>query len=276
MAGGTPKRVTRLPTSVALLARLPVFQPTQRATLRVDDVRATAWGSAGVSGRLGQRHADVLEAILFNTEDTHAGADGSMHVLVDPARVRRTLSDAGHDSKRIRAWIEELAQAQIRLSAPKLALEGTLLSGLRETDRVTRRNPLTGGVRKLWVVTLGALLMKLLAADPIKLHYDPRLVARLDHGVSQATARHVLTHRQEPPGGWTLDTLIRIVAGDLAGHVLRDRRRDLRADAEGLARLGIQITGDRIRLVAHRPGGVAQRPDPVVQSPGNMGHRPGR
>ena len=275
MAGGTPKRGARLPTSVALLARLPVFQPTQRATSRVDDARTNAWGSVCVSGRLGQRHADVLEAILFHAQATHEGADGTLHVLVDPARVRRTLSDAGHDSKRIRAWIEELINARVNVSAPRLALEGTLLSGLRETDKATRRNPLTGGERRLWVVTLGPLLVKLIAADPIKRYHDPRHVACLIHGVSQAAARHVLTHRQEPPGGWTLDGLIGIVAGDLTGHVLRDRRRDLRADAEGLARLGIQVTGDRVRLVAHRPGSVAQNTDPVVQSPGVVVHRPG-
>ncbi|SCN47138.1 hypothetical protein BAZMOX_385711_1 [methanotrophic endosymbiont of Bathymodiolus azoricus (Menez Gwen)] len=41
--------------------------------------------------------------------------------------------------------------------------------------------------------------MELIRED-LSLHYDPLPIARIDTGVGQAVARHILTHKHEPNG----------------------------------------------------------------------------
>ncbi|TCS93561.1 hypothetical protein EDC36_1266 [Tepidimonas ignava] len=96
-------------------------------------------------------------------------------------------------------------------------------------------------------------------------------ITRLQHGISQAIARHVLTHKTEPSGGWTLDGLIKTVAGgDISEQGMRDRRREARADAEGLAAAGVLLEDDRVRRCSPKPGcdvvGVEQNRDGVQQN----------
>lgn len=100
--------------------------------------------------------------------------------------------------------------------------------------------------------------------------YNPTLVARLKYGISQGVARHILSHdaRRQPPVGWRLDTVIRAVAGDVGGALRRQYRRRVREDAQGLAALGIEIVGDRVRRVTRTPEHVTQTPKPVTQTPG--------
>jgi hypothetical protein len=110
----------------------------------------------------------------------------------------------------------------------------------------TRPDPLTGGQRHLWRVKVGDALLALMKHD-LHLMYDPTPIARLKNGISQAIARHILSHKSEPNGGWKLDNIIQIVtAGDaltgvLTGVSLRHRRREIRSDADGLAAIGITI-----------------------------------
>jgi hypothetical protein len=78
-----------------------------------------------------------------------------------------------------------------------------------------------------------------------------------------------LSHKSAPRGGWTLDGLIRAVAGQLDEYALRHRRRELRKDAAALPEIGIIIDGDRVlRSVQQKPDGVQQKPDSVQQKPG--------
>lgn len=111
---------------------------------------------------------------------------------------------------------------------------------------MTRRDPLNGGVRNLWRVRLGVALVLLLQND-LSLYYDPAPIARLQHGISQAVARHILSHKFEPAGGWYIDTVIVAVAGTVASKAMRDARFRLREDAVELAALGLKLDGNRIK-----------------------------
>jgi hypothetical protein len=126
-----------------------------------------------VVGRLGQRHADLLEAMLFVAERSRETDDGAIELLVDPAQVRRTLS---------------------------------------------------GGERHLWRVRLGTPLVELMKRD-LLLWYNPAPLARLQYGISQAVARHVLTHSRSPDKGWKLDGLIKVVCGVLGSQATRESWR---------------------------------------------------
>lgn len=235
------------PTSTAIQARVMLYQPSQRPRYRDGDWIETSFGRCKVSGRLGQRHADLMEAILYCAERWRDIDDGGVEVLVDPARVRRTLSDSRYSFTQIEKLSAELRAATIVIETTKF--DFPIIGGLVDhivPSPMTRPDPLTGGERHLWRVRFGVALVMLLEHD-LKLYYDPTPIARLQHGISQAVARHVLTHKLEPSGGWHVDTVIVAVAGPLQSKAIRDARFRLKTDADELRRIGLILEGERIR-----------------------------
>lgn len=250
-------------------ARLRLFQPTRRPR-DTEQVLETAWGRVRIKGRLGQQHADVLGAIRHCAE--RAAPDGNrIKLLVDPARVRQVAAQASGTT--FRHVLDDLLQVVIQVLEPEnLRCHGHFIDHIDEARRadgtpITRPNPLTRGERVMWRVELGAAACKLISAD-LRLDYDPTPLARLDHGITAAVIRHVLTHRVQPHGGWTLNGLIGSVAGALTEQQMRDRRREVRADASRLTGFGLRLEGDRLRRVEQKPERVEQKPDSVEQKPG--------
>ncbi|SEA63416.1 ABC transporter ATPase [Marinobacterium iners] len=233
------------PTSTALQARVMIYQPTQRPRERKGQWMDTCFGRCRVTGRLGQRHADLVESMLYVAERKRDVSDGGVELLVDPAKLRRTMSDHQYSLTQIEKLLAELRAATINIETPQF--DFPIIGGLIDhviPSPMTRLDPLTRGERNLWRVRLGVALVMLLEHD-LSLHYQPAPITRLKHGISQAVARHVLTHKHAPAGGWHMDTLIRAVCGDdVAGQAMRDGRRRLRLDATGLATLGIEITDE--------------------------------
>ncbi|TRX76399.1 ABC transporter ATPase [Pseudomonas mangiferae] len=240
------------PTSTALQARVMIYQPSQRPRERVGDWMDTSFGRCRVTGRLGQRHADIVESILYIAERRREISDGGIELLIDPAKLRRILSNHQYSHDRIKKLLIDLRAATVEIVTPELELSGeSIIGGLIDhviPSPMTRRDPLTSGVRHLWRVRLGVALVMLLERD-LSLYYPPAPIARLQHGISQALARHVLTHKQNPSGGWHLDTLIRAVGGrGVHSMMLRNYRRRLREDAAGLAEIGIELdASDRVK-----------------------------
>lgn len=233
------------PTSTVLQARIALFQPSQRPVLRYGDCIETSFGKCQVFGRLGQRHADVLESILYVAEKKRETYDGGIELLVDPAKVRRLISKQySHDG----LWVllREIMSAVIEIESNETRMMGHIIDHVVESN-ANRENPL-GGIRSLWRVRLGSALVSLLKND-LHLHYNPQKVASLTHGISQAVARHVLTHKNVPPGGWHIDTLIKAVSSETASSsFMRNCRHRLKQDAENLKAIGIEITdGNRLK-----------------------------
>jgi len=249
MNGENGNQVT--PTTTVLQARVVLFQPSQRPRNRRGDWVQTQYGQCRVTGRLGQRHADVLEAMLYVAERRRDTDDGGVELLVDPAALRRMLSDHQYSYSGIQDLTSELRAASIEIVTPEMEPSGDrIIGGLIDhavPSPMTRRDPLTGGERNLWRVRLGVALVTLLDHD-LNLYYQPAPIARLKHGISQAVARHVLTHKHQPNGGWHMDTLIRAVCGEgVNGKTMRNARFRLNQDAELLADLGIRISeGNRV------------------------------
>ena len=275
-------------TTTVTPARIRLFQPTKRPRCTDKDGEwiVTAWGRCRVGGRLGQRHADLLEAIMYCAERRREEVDRTIKLLVDPARLRKLLGEH-YSLEQVWVLLGELCGAVIEVESPHLStterIMGPVLAVAKysrtETrvdpfaGRVGRKNPPRSGDRRMLTVRLGEAWTTLIRLD-LPLRYDPAPIARLKHGVSQAVARHILTHRGAPNGGWTVDRLVAAVAGEVHGQALRDARRWLRADALGLAEIGIVVAGDRVR-VGTSPGGVGHPPGGVGHPPGGVGHPPG-
>ncbi|SCB04892.1 Conserved hypothetical protein [Xanthomonas translucens pv. translucens DSM 18974] len=236
-----------VPTSTTAQARVMLYQPSQRPRLREGDWANTSFGRCRVAGRLGQRHADIVEAVLYCAECRRLVSDGGVELLVDPARVRKTLSDSRYSFAQIEKLLAELRAATITIETPQFdfPIIGGLIDHVIPSSK-TRPDPLTGGERNLWRVRLGIALVMLLEHD-LSLYYDPAPIARLQHGISQAVARHVLSHKVEPTGGWYLDTVIVAVAGQASSQEMRNARRRLKEECEDLRAIGLVLDGERIK-----------------------------
>lgn len=236
-----------IPTTTAHQARLQLYQPTRRPEWQ-ERVITTAWGSAKVRGKLGQVHADIVEAICRNAEDHRTvHATGHLQVLVDPYRVRKSVG-GGTPYAKDTLWkmMTELREVSITLEIPakNIRLIGGLLDSVVESP-ATRNNPLTGKPRQLWRVTFDPAFAAMLSGD-LRLYYDPAPLAKIDTGVAQAIARHVLTHKDQPEGGWLVDTLINLVGAGGNSTTMRNRRRDLSKCTEALKSVGISVVGNRV------------------------------
>jgi hypothetical protein len=212
----------------------------------------------------------MLEAVLFCAERRKDEDAGTIKLLVDPSRVRRAMSESRYSLEQCWQLLRELRACTIELDTPKLRIMGGIVESAEYTKNETRRDPLTGEPRRLWTVRLGKAWVELMRLDMTSKH-DPAQLCRLDHGISKAVARFMLTHapHRQPNGGWTIDAVILAVAGDdMSDQNLRSARRHLRAEANALLAMQIEIDGDRVRRVTQPPDSVTQPPDSVTQPPG--------
>lgn len=252
----TSKKISEIvrehfPTSSVHQARLQIYQPTRRPKWEERRIE-TAWGSATVRGRIGQVHADIIEAICFFAEDHRViDATGHLQLLVDPHKIRTSVG-AGSRYSHDTLWrmITELRETSITIEIPRLGIKvlGGILDRVEES-KATRINPLDGKDRALWRVTLDPAFSSFISND-LHLHYDPQDLSKLPTGVAQAVARFVLTHRNQPRGGWHLDTLIESVGASGSAQTLRNRRRDMNKSSDALNLLGISLENNRVFLTA--------------------------
>ena len=246
-----------VPASTWTQARVVLYQPSQRPERRAGDwqTRVTDAGERRVRvvGRLGQRHADVLEAICYTALKRRDIDDGGIELLVDPHQVRRVMSGGRgqYSNEQLHILLADLRGAVIEIETPELAKQGQrIIGGLIDhwiPSCRTVTDPLSGGVRQLWRVRLGVALAALIRADG-GVWRDPAPIARLGSGVSQAVARHVLTQAAPPRGGWKLDGLLDAVGARAGGRARREARMAVRGDTAGLAALGISVCGDRVTI----------------------------
>lgn len=235
-----------VPTANALESRLRIFQAVQARPKYLKDQKiVTPWGEAVITGRLGQRHCDLIESIRVSTEKT-LDREGKLWLLVDPHRIRQMMGDH-YSHEQIKILSKELMEAVIEYKSEEEPVIGHLIDNIIPA-KVERWNPLSRMNRKLWAVEVGIPGRKFLF-DGIKLYYNPGLIVRLKSGMSQAIARHVIGHKTAPSGGWKLDTLLEAVAGKLTGPRLWDARKAVRDDSESLLEIGIEVEGDRINLL---------------------------
>ncbi len=240
------------PTTTAHQSRILVFEPTRRPTNCQRNIM-TPWGTVVATGKLGQGHADVLEAMSHELEEWRQIDTGAIELLIDPYRLRRTANGGKVGSgAQLQAILMDLMQAILDINIPKMGLRvlGHIIDEIVDS-KITKpshgfgKGRKQGEERHLLKVTLGRAFVGLVGGD-LHLHYDPKPIAALQYGVSQAVARHIATHKTVPHGGWHLDTLIDAVGAAEAGK-LSNRRRELRKDAEGLRGLGILIEEGRVR-----------------------------
>ncbi len=272
-----------IPTSTAIMARIPIFEPTIKAkyaenithdengvkltkdiTRVVDEterVVENVYGTATITGRLGQNHANLLESIMYNISDILACDESSMLVTVDPYKIRMSMGGGKKFSHaELDILVKELMGVVVDIKFNDFRVRGHLIDSIINDEKnIDNRlsNLIPGGNQKrsLWIVKVGVAYMQIMKHDNIKINRDPKLIANLKKGVSQAVARFCSTHSNTPNGGWILDNMIECVGavkkdeyGKFDNITLRNRRRDIRDDKEGMVKCGIILEGDRLFL----------------------------
>lgn len=246
----TTFKTAKLPTATAHQSRLRLFQPTRRPK-SIEGIIETAWGTMRIKGRLGQAHADILEAILSGCEKHAKLEDGRMKLLIDPYRIMKIANQPSWST--FKKNMDDLMQALIEIKEPAhLKCIGHLIDHIDKAIRsdgtiITKRNPL-GGEREMWRVEIGKAGTMLIEND-LKLYYPAHEIATLKYGISQAVARHVLTHKTEPNKGWKLDEFIYRLSPHISDFALKDRRKELREDADQLFKIGLKVVKNRIFII---------------------------
>lgn len=228
-------------------SRIPIFAPTRRPS-EVKEWRVeTAWGWAVITGKLGQQHRDLLDASRMVAEREEWTADGRFHLLVDPAKLRAVLGGDATNYARIDEWFDDLMEAKIKMRIE--ARDTNILGGIVDSvvdSAVATPNTRAGAFsegRRYWKISFNIAWTKLVK-DDLATKYPVREVVKLRYGISQAVARYCLTHKEVHE---SLKDLMTRLADD--GRV-RNRRKELAADAAGLKALGITVEGDRVKFTA--------------------------
>jgi hypothetical protein len=252
-----------VPTTTALEARLRIFQPSQKPVLKEIHLN-TSWGTAVVKGRLGQRHADVLEAVRACALETKKIDDGLI-LLVDPHEIRKRIGTGYYSHQQMTTLLKELTEAIVSIETDDISAVGHFIDYTEEAKKPVLDK--RGRERYWMIVKLGKIGLQLLT-DDFKLYYDPTPISKLRYGISQAVARFALTHRNVPSGGWKVDTIIRAVAGDVNNHTLRNYRIRINEDADNgnLNLCSIHVENNRV-FIESDPQPPISDPQPPISDP---------
>jgi hypothetical protein len=240
-----------LPVSTVHQARLQMYQATTRPKM-ITETFNTKWGTVKVTGKIGQVHAGLMEALITSADRIRELDSGRIQLLVDPYKVR-ILTYGGKQGSYERVWamLHDLMGVVIEFDVPgrNLRALGHILDSVEESPfMVLKRNPLTGEQRPMWRVTIADAFVKIMGMD-LALHYDPKPIAKLTTGIAQAVARHVATHRSAPNGGWHIDGIIQAAGGGRTVKQLQNQRADLKNDQEGLKALGLTVEDGRLKRI---------------------------
>jgi hypothetical protein len=233
---------------------LQIYEPTKIPKGLPRQIDNT-FGFATIDGRLGQGHAALVEAICFCAESFTRMPDDKVEVLVDLYKIRISMGSGKYHSfeglfTRAKELMKALIELKINLSGEHIIFH--IIEKMEKSIKEVRYDPLNPSLkRNLWVVTFSKEYIHLLKND-LELYYDPRPIAKLSSGITQAIARYLLTHRRQPNGGWILDHLFTSVGASTSkNEQIRKYRDRIRKDAKKLLFVGFQLTEDtkgRLRI----------------------------
>ena len=273
-----PKQL--IPTTSAQVARMLIFQSTRSPVLLTGDWVTTDWGKARIKGRLGQRHADVMEITQRTALQTFTEADGRVQILTDPYTLRRALASGKrrkrtakktlslYSSEELNILFDDLRNADVEWEINGGKRGGvTKIVNAKEWATITSLDPLNPGQeRRLWKITLSAPWAALMG--DIGLWYDPTAIIHMKNSISKAVARLLLGHDRKKwhQTGLLLETVLDQLKIP-RGQGRWDAKRRLAEDMAGFGVYGLEISDGHI--IDTRT--LAQTPGPLAQTPGLIG-----
>jgi hypothetical protein len=232
------------------LNRLPIFQPTLRAKYQKKAFESP-YGRLTVEGRLGQNHKSLLEVILYLRKLYDLDEENmKLRVLYNEYEVKKYLTTGSttYSYEGYKQLMEDMKQAYIELGTipPEPIIKGITPSN--NYWRKTKGNlPAVKGKELPYMIVEFGSVISYLVIKELRFTYDPKPILQL-HGISQAVARYLKTHKNHPSAGYHLRTLIETLTGNIEGQEWYNIKRLLKKDVEGLKKLGIAIDFKKNRL----------------------------
>jgi len=226
--------------------RYCIFQPTDRPKEKIIEMQIKN-GTIKVTGKLGQTHKDILEFIKHNHLKYGYTQDGRIAFLVDLYQLRKALGKGNslYSYETLEKMLKDLIRTTVEIDTETMKITGNFLAQVTESKiELTTKN---GTIRKLTRIEFSKLGTEIIEKD-IKLFYDPTPIMKIQYGISKALARYCLSHKNQPNGGWKIDTLLQAILGETTPQAIKDAKRFLKKDIEQLKKCGIYIENDRVFL----------------------------
>ena len=242
------KKEIAISTATVHENRFAIFQATDRPKEKTVVINVNG-GTIKIRGKLGQIHKDILEFIKHNHIKYGYTQDGRLAFLVDAYQLRKALAGGKGEYSYETFWrlLEDLIRTYIEIDTPNIKAAGSFLAHAVES-KIEVPHSKTGKPRKLMRIEFSKLGTVLIEED-VKLFYDPIPITQLKHGISKAIVRHCLSHKNQPNGGWKIDTLLKAILGeDAKPQDIRKARYRIKQDAEKLKDCGIIIDIDNNRV----------------------------
>jgi hypothetical protein len=230
------RKVFGPPTSTVHHSRLPIFAATRRPTERIQWIWENFWGTAEVTGILGQNHRDLHDLVMTEGLEYEQGKKRELYVTIDPYDIQKKMGAIRPDLDYLYKLLEDMRLAKVTI---KYKGGGDSLGGIvSNIDREYKAIPGPGGCvleRHLWQITMNQTWMKLYDTS-IKVRCKPALdiILQMRSGHSQAVARLFITHSQNMT--MQLADCLKALGIEMEAKYVK---RDMKPDAELLARLGI-------------------------------------
>jgi hypothetical protein len=243
------KKEISISTATVHENRFAIFQATDRPKEKTVVINVNG-GTIKIKGKLGQVHKDILEFIKHNHIKYGYTQDGRIAFLIDFYQLRKALGKGTslYSYETLVNFVKDLIRTTIEFDTETMKITGNFLSQITESKVEVTHSKL-GTVRKLTRIEFSMLGTKLIE-DDIKLFYNPIPIMNLQHGISKALVRYVLSHKNQPNGGWKLDALLKTILGDGSkSQDVRNAKRRIKQDAEQLKKSGITIKNDRVFLL---------------------------
>ncbi|MHB1669981.1 hypothetical protein [Thiomonas sp.] len=230
------RKVFGLSSGTVHHSRLPIFAATRRPTEKMMWVWENPWGTAEVTGKLGQNHRDLHDLIMTEGLEYKQGLQRELYITIDPYEIWKKVGDTSSNLEYLYELLEDMRLAKVTI---RYKDGGDSLGGIVSViDRKYKAIPGPGGCvleRYLWQVTISPPWMKLYDTE-IKVRCKPALalILRMRSGYSQAMARLFLTHKQNMTMKF-FDVLNALGIEREARQV----RRDVKPDLDLLAQIGI-------------------------------------
>ena len=279
-------------TTNASACRIPIFSWTRESRGVIQQTVGTSWGTAVITGRLDQRHRDVIDLVAVAAESWRPeGTQGDMIARVDSSLLRKLLGWDKWTYRQILDVLRDLRAAEIAghgewtgilthiaesAAAPKPRLPSRqirgrkgkkLLRGPTHTPDPERAKDPRGGM--VWEITISGAWIRLIQQLPVRY---PLRVVRMKYGISQAVTRFILSHA--PGARYGIDTLFHAVGVPTKRY--KRAVEEMSVDAEIMAECGIKH--DPIRGMVygpHSPDKTTETPRMGPYSPGDGPQDPG-
>jgi len=241
------------------LNRFPIFEATLRAEARTRTFEnKNKHCKITVSGRLGQNHKSLLEAILYKRKFYKAYKDeeGKPHIkiLYSEYEVKKHLSKSVYSKERYKALLDDMKEAYVKIEKEDRIIEGKLIEDVTISHKYSKRTKsnlpgLKNQEIPYCVLTLGDVTTQLILEE-FKFTYDPKpITTELTSGISQAIVRYINTHSRHPNAGYHLKELVQNLKENVEGQEWYNVKTFLKKDADKLKRFfGIVIDFKKDRL----------------------------